>query len=416
MAMTVLGLTFPWLIVLASSAFLALLVGSLGIWVIRENEYGEAAVQRRAVLFDRQKGGQVLFWMAFVVVAVLVSIPFSGLIFDLLNAPDNRKVAAGMFLGFLLLLGWGGIMANITNVVRKNARKFVVIVALIAGGMSSSGCARTVVGPGHVGIKVNYYGQDKGVESFPRVTGVIWYNPISEDVLQYPTYVQNAVWTHSVDEGNPVNEEITFTNADQMQIAADISLAYQLQAEKVPAFYVKFRSEDLRTFTHGFLRNLAREKFDSIAGRYKIEQIMGNNAPFLKEVRDTLQHDLDPIGVRLEQFGFIGAPRPPLQVVDAINAKVKATQDAVRVENELRSIQAEARKAIAEAEGAASAAIAKAQGDAKANEILSSSINERLIEWRRLDIQQQSISKWNGALPTFSGGALPFVQIPGPVK
>lgn len=302
--------------------------------------------------------------------------------------------------------------------------RFKSILAFICVSVLLTGCGRTIVEPGHVGIKVDYYGTDRGVESYPQVTGIVWYNPFTTSVFQYPTFVQTAVWSHNVNEGNPVDESVSFTTADQMQVYADISLAYHLIPEKVPAFYVKFRSQDLGTFTHGFLRNQAREKFDNAAGKYRIEQIMGDNAPFLKETREALQAELTPIGVQIDQFGFIGAPRPPQQVIDAINAKVKATQIAIQIENEVRQSKAQAEKNVAEAEGQAralvaraegnaKAAVAQAQGDAEANRLLSQSITANLIEWRRLGVQQQSIQKWNGTLPGFLGGSapIPFINV-----
>ena len=129
-----------------------------------------------------------------------------------------------------------------------------------------------------------------------------------------------------------------------------------------------------------------------------------------------LQSELNPVGVQLDQFGFIGAPRPPKEVTESINMKVKATQDAIRVENEVRQTKAQAEKDVAQAEGFARAAIAKAEGEAKANRILVESITSTLLEWRRLEIQQSSVTKWNGQLPTYNGGGtLPMIQLP-PLK
>lgn len=164
-----------------------------------------------------------------------------------------------------------------------------------------SGCfGCTTIPPGYVGIVVNQWGSARGVQDLPLKTGRILYNPITETVFEYPTFVRTAVWTRSLDEGKKVNEEITFTTSDQMQVAADISLAYHIQGEKAPAFYVRFRSDDLDLFTHGFLRNLAREKFDNVAGKFRIEDIMGDNAAFLKEVRDRLQAEVHNEGIVLD--------------------------------------------------------------------------------------------------------------------
>lgn len=273
---------------------------------------------------------------------------------------------------------------------------------LLVVAVWASACTR--VDPGHVGIQVNYYGTDRGVESYPRVTGMVWYNPISTKVFEYPTYVQTAKWTRSITEGAPTNEEITFTNADGMSISADISLSYHLLTDRVPAFYVKFRNDDLDQFTHGFLRNLAREKFDTHGGRYKIDDIMGNNAPFLKDVRDDLQRDLAPLGVQLDQFGLIGAPRPPQAVIDAINAKVHATQLAIQKQNELVQAQADAAKEVAKTEGYAKAITIRADAEAAANRKLADSLTPTLIELKRLE-------KWNGVLPTVQSGAVPLFNL-----
>lgn len=278
----------------------------------------------------------------------------------------------------------------------------LVRIALVGAVLVSLG-ACTRVGPGYVGIKISMAGSNRGVNDIPTTTGWVFYNPAATSVFEYPTFMQTAVWTHNAAEGKPVNEEITFTTSDQLQVAADISIAYQLDGSKVPAFYVKFRSDDLDQFTHGYLRNLAREKFDNAAGHYKIEQIMGDNGPFLAEVRRELQKELEPIGVQLSQFGFIGAPRPPSSVINSINAKVQATQIAIQKENEVRQAQADAAKRVAEAEGYAKALETRSKADAEANRRIAESLTPQLIEgWK--------IQKWNGTLPQVSG-AVPLVQV-----
>jgi regulator of protease activity HflC (stomatin/prohibitin superfamily) len=346
------------------------------------------------------------------IVSALITLPVLSIAYALLSAASDLRVALGCAMLIGIGVGWYSLLRDVIRLSAPQVRRWIGVMILFLTAVSVSACGRTIVEPGHVGIQVDYYGQDRGVESYPKVTGVVWYNPVTTKVLQYPTFVQTAVWTHNINEGNPFDESISFTTSDQMQVAADVSLAYHLTSDRVPAFYVKFRSDDLRTFTHGFLRNLAREKFDAAAGRYKIEQIMGDNAPFLKDARTMLQADLDPIGVQLDQFGLIGAPRPPQQVIEAINAKVQATQNAIRVENEVRQAKAQAEKNVAEAEGQARAAIARAEGDAKANQVLSSSITPTLVEWRKLEIQQHAIEKWNGNLPTYSGNTVPFLSLP----
>ena len=49
------------------------------------------------------------------------------------------------------------------------------------------------VDAGYGGIKVNLYGDDKGVDDFTLVTGAVWYNPITTAVYEYPTFVQQMM-------------------------------------------------------------------------------------------------------------------------------------------------------------------------------------------------------------------------------
>lgn len=274
----------------------------------------------------------------------------------------------------------------------------ISLIVVIAASILLTGCVGcTRVGPGYVGIKVNMAGSNRGVSDYVATTGWVYYNMASESVFEYPVFMQTAVWTHNVNEGKAINEEITFTTKDAMQVAADISIAYQLTYEKVPHFYVQFRSDDLDKFTHGYLRNLAREKFDNAAGHFSIDQIMGDNAAFLAEARSALQKELDPIGVQLKQLGFIGAPRPPAIVIQSINAKAQAQQIALQKQTEVLQAEADARKAVAEAEGEAKSQLVRAEAEAEANRKVAASITPQLVEWRKLD-------KWNGVLPTVTTG------------
>ena len=275
--------------------------------------------------------------------------------------------------------------------------------AVVFSSLLIAGCTR--IDPGHVGIKINNAGTYRGVEDVPAVTGWVFYNPFLTTVFQYPTFVQQVVWTHNVEEGNPLNEEITFTNADQMQISVDVSLAYHIEAEKAPHFYIKFRNDRLSAFTHGYLRSLTRDRFNETGGRYHIEEIMGDNGPFVTAVKEALQSDLDPLGVKLEaQFGIIGAPRPPAAVVENINLKVQAVQIAQQKQNEVVQAEADARKRVAEAEGYAKAILVRADAEATANKKLAESITVNLLELKRLE-------KWNGTLPTVTSGVVPFINV-----
>lgn len=294
-----------------------------------------------------------------------------------------------------------------------------VVMAIIL--LSAVGCDR--INAGHVGIVVNLAGSQRGVQDFELATGWVFFLRFKTQVLEYPTFMQTAKWTRSANEGdNPesgkgANEEISFQSAEGMNINADISVSYHLVKEKIPEFYLRFRSDDIRSFTHGFFRNLARDGFIGVGENYRVEEIIGGKKEeILKKVRARLQEETGGMGVVIDQLGFIEAPRPPQAVTDSLNAKVQATQLAMQKQNELMQAQAEAAKNVAYAEGDAKAAIARAEGQAAANRKISESISPNVLEWRRLDLQNKWMDKWSGGVPTYysgQGGNTLMFQMPG---
>src|SRR5205814_214166 len=105
--------------------------------------------------------------------------------------------------------------------------------ALMAGGvvalLTFAGCSTlTRVDAGHVGIRVRLAGSERGVQDMPVVMGWVVYNPISEQIIVFPTSVQNVVWTASPHEGKPIDESITFSSTEGVNINADIGLSFHI--------------------------------------------------------------------------------------------------------------------------------------------------------------------------------------------
>ncbi|MEI7812310.1 MAG: prohibitin family protein [Ignavibacteria bacterium] len=266
-------------------------------------------------------------------------------------------------------------------------------------------CTRRI-DPGYVGIEVDLYGGNKGVQSYTLKTGIIFYNPLTTMIVSYPVFVQTAIWTRSIDEGRSTNEEITFNSKEGLVISGDVNLSYQLDEKLAPNFYVKFRQDNLEHFTHGIMRNLTRDAFNEEAVNYSVEELYGiKKEVFLTRVKERVNNSIAVYGIKIEQFGFIGALRIPENVLNALNAKIEATQNAIKAENILRQTEAEAAQQITRAKGAA-----------EANRLLTSSISAQLIEWRRLEINEKALARWNGQVPSVMSGASDnnmILQLPG---
>ena len=245
---------------------------------------------------------------------------------------------------------------------------------------------------------VKQSGSDRGVQDFPIQSGRVWFNPVNEVVLTYPTYVQRAIWTANTQEGLPMNDEISFQSSEGLRFNADVNVSYQLTAQQVPKFYVKFRSDDLSAFTHGFFRDAVRNAF-KVSIAYRAEDINGaKQTELIDRVLEQLRQAMQPYGVDVLQLGFAAPPRPPESVKAAIESKIAATQHAERAENEKRQAIAEAAKAVE-----------IARGQAQANELLTRSLSPQLMQWKQLEILEE---KWNGQFPQVLGNnAMPLLQM-----
>jgi len=260
-----------------------------------------------------------------------------------------------------------------------------------------------IIPPGYTGIKVNRL-VDKGITHEDTVTGFVFFNPVQSQLVIYPTFIQRVVWTHDLKEGNPVNEELSFNTRDSVPVNLDVAVSYGLDASKVPEFYTKFRADHLDSFTHGFLRDTARNVVVAVGSEYSFDEINGaKKEEFLVRIAKELNSRVIGYGVSIQQFGLIGALRPPQSLLDAVAAKTRAIQDAIRTENEVRSAEAEAKKRIAIAEG-----------EAAANRALLQSLDPKLLDWERIKLQREAIKQWNGVSPTVigSGGGGMIFNIP----
>lgn len=253
-----------------------------------------------------------------------------------------------------------------------------------------SGCGKTIE-PGYTGIKINQMGSDKGVSKENLVTGFQFYMPMLTKIVSYPTFNTRAVWTASAHEGKePINEELSFQTRDSVPVTMDAAINYQLAPSKVPEFYTQFRADKIDMFTHGFLRDVTRNALSNIASEYAFDDINGaKKEEFFAKVAKSINDAVGPYGVAVKQFSSIGALRPPANLVNAINSKVQATQDAIKSENDLRKFKADAAKAVAQAEG-----------EAASNRAVTSSLSPALMELKRLEIDRIRAQKWDGKMPS----------------
>jgi regulator of protease activity HflC (stomatin/prohibitin superfamily) len=261
----------------------------------------------------------------------------------------------------------------------------------------------TYINPGHVGIVIHRVGG--GVDAKPLGPGLHFRNPALTEIEEYPTYMQTLLLSRASQEGPRFNEEINVNSMEGQPLSMDVSMSFELEAEKVPHLYQTFRT-DINTIQHGYVKQSIRQALQEIVGSEEIASIIGpKKAETVTLTQNLLAQRLAQYGILVKQF-TINELRAPDAVIQAINAKNVMQQQALTAQNELQKKRFEALGDSIKAFGRGNAIMAEAEAQAKANSLLSQSLTANLVQY-------ELMKRWDGKLPQVSSGAMPLIQLPG---
>lgn len=273
-------------------------------------------------------------------------------------------------------------------------KKFLSIIAIIMVACSFTSCS--YVPAGNVGIKFYMLGNNKGVD-YEVLTPGRYYIGVNEQLFLFPTYIQNRVWTASVQEGSPHDESFEFQSVEGMRLTANVGIDYCVTKENAPHIFELYK-RGCDEITNEVLRNIVRDAFSSASSTRSAEYMYGiGKVAFLNEVKELVKKKASEKYITVNDLYLLGNMGVPSEVTDALNSKITANQKAEKAENELRAAEAEARKVEAKARGNANARIIEADAEAEANRKLAASITPTLVEYEK-------IKRWDGKQPQVTGG------------
>jgi len=186
------------------------------------------------------------------------------------------------------------------------------------------------------------------------------------------------------------SETYSFYTKDIQRAAITLTVNYNLKASKAHDVFRTVGKEWRETLLVPAIKKVSKDvigKWDAVdlienrdkAGQMILEQ--------LQLVSDQLNIDFS--GVSMENIDYSDV------FEDAIEAKVVATQKAIESENKTKQIEEEAKQKVI-----------SAQAEAKSMQIKAESLsqNKNLVEY-------EAVQKWNGVLPTVTGGSMPFINM-----
>jgi regulator of protease activity HflC (stomatin/prohibitin superfamily) len=136
---------------------------------------------------------------------------------------------------------------------------------------------------------------------------------------------------------------------------------------------------------------------------YNITEILPKREEIRKRAMGKLGENLSRYHIIVDDIYFANIRFSP-EYERAVEAKQVAQQQVETQRQVLAQREIEAQQKVATAKGEAESILVVAQGQAKANEVLSRSISPILVQYK-------SIEKWNGILPQVSGSAMPFIDL-----
>lgn len=236
---------------------------------------------------------------------------------------------------------------------------------------SMSSCGYERVDAGHEGIKVNLYGDNKGVDDISLVTGAVWYNPITEAVYEYPTFAQTVDY-----------EAFEVNSKDGTKFKIDPSMLVKIEDGKSPSIFRKYR-KGIDDIVNGPLYVYVKDAARNVFNRFTADSIVSNRTMVDKAFDEQVRIAFEKEGFKLEQL--TPGISYPKSYEDAINAKNKAIQDQMRVQNEIAVAEANAKKVLVQAEA-----------EAEANRLKQQALTPQILE-------KMWIEKWSGDVPTVMG-------------
>lgn len=184
--------------------------------------------------------------------------------------------------------------------------------------------------------------------------------------------------------------EATAASKDLQSVTSIVALNFHINPDKVSTIYQDVGVE----YKTRLIDPALQESVKASTAKYTAEELITKREQVREEIRNHVKDKLASRGIEVDDFNIVDFSFSE-SFNQAIEAKVTAEQSALAAKNKLEQIKFEADQKIAEARG-------KAEAMRVESEALKS--NPQVLELR-------AIEKWDGRLPTVTGGATPFVNL-----
>lgn len=229
-------------------------------------------------------------------------------------------------------------------------------------------------------------------------TGRIQINPITQEVLTYPTTIVSKNWT-SLEEGdNKVDMSMQMATQEGKNIDADVYIS--VRPIDIGKIIKSFGTKNFDTIVDNDIYGLAKGKMSSVTQAYSVYDVQSSRTQIQQEVFSILSSNLEDIyGVELVRFE-LGTLNLPQDIQAKIDQKTEA-QNEVELARLEREKQSEVNQQVVDQQKAQSEKELlqrQTEADAKAYEV-TKEVEARLaaqqaeVDIAKLQVEQARLEK-----------------------
>lgn len=249
----------------------------------------------------------------------------------------------------------------------------VLIVALVAANSFAS------VEYGHVGLYKTFGKLNNNMLG----PGIHLKIPFFQSVIQVNTQVTKA------------ETDTSASSKDLQPVSTHVAVNYSVNKDSAYNLMNNIGGNFDAIIINPAIQEIVKE----VTAKYPAEDLITRRDVVAGEISELLtirmaKYNLVVNDINIVNFKFSDA------FDQSIEAKQVAQQQALKAENDLRRIEIEAKQKIAQA-----------QAEAESLRLKKQEVTPELVQLKQIEVQEKALEKWNGVLPSVTGGATPFIDI-----
>ncbi len=265
-----------------------------------------------------------------------------------------------LIIGLLAIIGAGAIIVQASTSVGSG---WTIGKAILAGVLIFAGVLIIVtgfgwreIGPGQVGVKARFGAVQEGTLS----PGLHWLVPAVDGLTIFDGTVQAYNF-----------ENIEGATQDLQQVRLSGLINYHIDAENADRILQEIGGPNIYA-QKVFLRP-SNTALKEITPDYSAASVMSKRDEIGNRTLDALRERMEPFHIIVDRVSVenVGLNE---QFLNSVESKQIAEQDLQRADFE-------AQTKVKQAEGERDARITRAQGESQANDLISESLSESLLQW-----------------------------------